>query len=171
MRLTAVITLLIAMGAAGCSDTQSEQTDRTDQDDAPKKQSPEDIAAETKRILAAEAPKEESAPARSPGFFSGSSTRGRRQDTQPTVTTPPPTPDEPAKRPTPNLVKPNAQAERQFRLAKLYTANAASVPSTVRRKFLRDKAATILKEIISKYPQAPIATQAKKLLAEIETTP
>jgi hypothetical protein len=171
MRLTAVITLLIAMGTAGCNDAPSEQTDRTDQDDTPKKLSPEDIAAQAKRILAAKAPKEESVPVRSPGFFNGNSTQGRRQPTQPTVTTPSPTPDEPVKRPTPNLVKPNAQAERQFRLAKLYTANAASAPSTVRRKFLHDKAATILKEIISKYPQAPIATQAKKLLTEIETTP
>ena len=172
MKFTAVITLLIAMGATGCSDTQSDQADRTDQDGSASKLSPEDIAAEAKRILAAEAPEENAAaPASSPGFFSGSPTRPRHQDTQPSVTTPPQTPEEPVKRPAPNLVKPDAQAERQFRLAKLYIDNGTDATSTARRKFLHDKAATILKDIISKYPQAPIATQAKKLLTEIETTP
>ena len=172
MRYAVVITVLMALGAAGCSDDQGDQTE------VPKESSAETAAAEAKRILEAIAANDaRSKPVKPPGFFGGGSTRGRRKDdpadwdTDPDPVVAPPestTPPEPVKRPPPKPVTPNEQAEKQVKLAKLYIANAAAAPTPARRKFLRDKAATILKEVISTRPQAPAATEAAKLLAGIE---
>ena len=172
MRYAAVITVLMALGAMGCSDDQSDQTE------APKDTSAETAAAEAKRILEAVAKNEAPKSVKPPGFFGAGSSRGRRkddpddQDTDPldSLAGPPKpaTQPEPTKRPPPKPVTPEERAEKQVKLAKLYIANAAAAPSSAGRKFLNGKAATILKEVISKHPQAPAATEARKLLAEIE---
>ena len=169
MKYAATIALLMAMGAAGCSDSEPEQTE------APEKISAEDAAAEAKRILKARPKNEESESVRQPGFFGGDSTRVRRkgdfEDLDSDQTPAPPettTASEPVKRPPPKTLTPDERAEKQVKLAELYIANAAAATSAARRKFLNDKAAAILKEVLATHPQAPITTQARKLLAGIE---
>jgi len=172
MKYTAVIIVLIAMSAAGCSDSEPEQTE------SPKETSPEDAAAEAKRILEAVAQNEAPKSIRPPGFFNNGSSGDRRKDdsedrdTDSDLIVMPPvsaTQPKPVKRPPPKPVTPDEQAAKQVKLAKLYLANAAAAPTPAGRKFLSDKATTILKGIISKHPKAPATTEAAKLLAEIET--
>ena len=172
MKYTAVIIVLIAMGAAGCSDSESDQTE------SPEETSAEAVAAEAKRILEAAAQNEAPKSVKPPGFFGGGSARGRRkddpedQDIDPldSVAGPPEPTTQPelVKRPPPKPVTPDERAAKQVKLAKLYIANAAAAPNPAGRKFLNDKAVTILKEVISTRPQAPAATEAARLLAGIE---
>jgi len=172
MRYATIITvLLLAFGAAGCGDSESDQTE------SPKKTSAEAVAAEAKRILEAAARNEAPKSVKPPGFFGGGSARGRRKDdledldTYPdpgAVKPEPATQPKPVKRPPPKPVTPDERAAKQVKLARLYIANAAAAPTTAGRKFLNDKAATILKEVISTHPKAPAAIEARKLLAEIE---
>jgi hypothetical protein len=169
MKYAAVITLLAAIGAAGCGGPDDETNEQADKTESKKELSPEAIAAEARRIMETARTGKEPKPVGKPAFFGGASS-GTREDKDVIETTQPATPVEPVKPPPPRLVKPGAQAERLLRLAKLYIANAASAPSPIQRKFLSDKAVGILKEIISKHPQNPAATEANKLLAEIETT-
>jgi len=162
----------MAMGLAGCGDSESDPTE------PPKKTSAEAVAAEAKRILEAVAKNEAPKSVKPPGFFDGGSARGRRKDdpddpdTDPldSVATQPGSavPHESTKRPPPKPVTPDERAEKQVKLAKLYIANAAAAPNPAGRKFLSDKAAAILKEVISKHPQAPATTEARGLLKEIE---
>lgn len=177
MRYTAVITvILMAMGPAGCSDSEPEQTETK------KESSAEAVAAEAKRILEAAAANESPKSVKPPGFFGGGTSRGVRKDdpdeqstdpldslagpSEPAATQPKPT-----KRPPPKPVTPDERAEKQVKLAKLYIANAATAPTPAGRKFLSKKAAKILEEVISKHPQAPAATEAARLLKGIETAP
>ena len=172
MKYTAVITILMAMGLGGCGDSEPDPTE------SPKKTSAEAVAAEAKRILEAAATNEKPRSVNAPGFFDSGSARGRRkdapddQDTDPLDSVAgPPEPaaqPKPVKRPPPKPVTPDERAEKQVELAKLYIANAAAAPTPAGRKFLNDKAATILKEVISKHPQAPAATEAAGLLKKIE---
>ena len=159
----------MAMGLAGCGDSESEETE------SPKKTSAEAVAAEAKRILEAVAKNEDPKSVKPPGFFDGGSSRGRRKDDPDTdpldSVAEPPDPTtfpKPVKRPPPKPVTPDERAEKQVKLAKLYIANAAAAPNSAGRKFLSDKAAAILKEVISKHPQAPATTEARGLLKEIE---
>jgi|GEM_PF-2350783 len=171
MRYAVVITVLTALLAAGCGDREP------DQSEASKDSSAQAVAAEARRILEAAAQKEAPKSVRPPGFFGGGSARGRRKDdpddweTKPdplVMPSEPTTKPKPVKRPPPKPVTPDERAEKQVKLAKLYLANAAAAPNSIGRKFLKDKAATILREVISKYPQAPATTEAARLLKEIE---
>jgi hypothetical protein len=165
----------MAMGAAGCGDDQSDQTDQTE---SPKESSAEAAAAKAKRILEAVATNEKPKPVGAPGFFGDGPARGRRKDNPDDrdadpldliATTEPATQPKPVKRPPPKPVTPDEQAAKQVKFAKLYLANAAAAaPATAGRKRLNKEAATILKEVISKHPNAPAATEAAKLLAGIE---
>lgn len=171
MKYATVIAVLMALGAAGCGQSEPDQTETKEETSA------EAIAAEAKRILEAVAANEAPKSVRPPGFFGGGSSRGRRkddpgdQDIDPdplVILLDPATQPKPVKRPAPKPVTPDERAEKQVKLAKLYIANAAATPGDARRKFLHDKAATILKEVISTRPQGPAATEAAKLLKEIE---
>ena len=170
MKCAAITIVLMAIGLTGCGDNEPEQTEATEETSA-------QAAAEAKRIMQA-APKTESPRSvGAPGFFGGGATRGRRiddpddtDDTDDDLLTMSSEPEKPkpVKRPPPKSVSPDEQAAKNVKLAKLYIANASTAATADKRKFLRDKAATILKEIISTRPQAPAATEAKILLKEIE---
>jgi hypothetical protein len=161
--------MLIAMGSPGCGKSDPEQT-RT-----PEKPPTRKLTAEEKSAMEAIAANGGSNKSvRPPGFFGGGSSHGRRPDASEDTGDQGKRENDPAlgggavKKPSPNLVKPNAEAERKLRLARLYIANAASATSTVRREFLQDKAISLLKEVISKHPQDPAADTCGKLLAEIQ---
>jgi hypothetical protein len=167
MKHLAIAALLAAVFAAGCGESGPEQSETQDESKA----KPE--ANRRVKIVADDTDRRVGAP----GFFSGSARGGRRvlardpdDIDEPEVpdVKPPETP-EPVKRAEPNLVKPDAEAERKIRLAKLYIDNAASAASAERSKFLLDKALVILKEVVSKYPKDPAVGEAKKLLAKIQT--
>ena len=175
VKYASVILMLVAIGLGGCKDRNAERDDQADsKDDSPSNV----LAEEVKRAL--EGATRDNPPPRpggGPGFFDGGSS-GQRQyepdepevDPVPDPVAAPPTPDpEPAKRPAPKLVAPGAKAQRAIRLAKLYITNASSASDPAKRKLLNEKAAAILKEVIEEHPQTPSATEAKKLLAEIES--
>ncbi|MDP6547109.1 MAG: hypothetical protein QGH60_24295 [Phycisphaerae bacterium] len=171
MKYASVMIVLIAMGAAGCGDSEPDQTEPE------KNASGETAAEETKRILEAIAKNRPPKSVKPPGFFGGGSSSGRRkddpedQDTDPDLlVVPPESATQPArvKRPPPKPVTPDQRAAKQVKLAELYLANAAAAPTPAGREFLTDKAATILKEIIAKHPKAPATTEATRLLKEIE---
>lgn len=173
MKYAAVIALLLAIASSGCSEPE--------QAESPEESASEIAAAAEAQRLADQAAANQDEPkhVRAPGFFGGGSSHGRRKvdpddledDNDPIVApSEPAEPSEPVKRPPPKLVAPGAEAERQIRLARLYIANASDASSDAQRELLNGKAATILKKIISKHPKTPSATEAKKLLAEIETT-
>jgi len=174
MKYAATITILMALGLAGCGDSEPEQTETK------KESSAEAVAAEAKRILEAAATNEAPKSVKPPGFFGGGSSGGNGKDdpddqnTDPldSLTGPsePTTQPKPTKRPPPKPVTPDERAAKQVELGKLYLANAAAAPTPAGRKFLSNKAATILKEVISEHAQAPAATEAAKLLAGIEAS-
>ncbi len=113
MKYTAVITILLAMGLAGCGDSESDQTETK------KKSSAEAVAAEAKRILEAATTNEDPKSVRPPGFFGGGSARGRRKDdlddldTDPDLIVVPPEPTtqpKRVKRPAPKPITPDERA-------------------------------------------------------------
>jgi hypothetical protein len=171
MKYAAIIAILMAIGAAGCGKSESDQAEANEKTD---KSVAGQVNKAVEDITSYDATDRS---ARAPGFFNRRSSGTRADlkedpgdfDTDDVPAVQPAATPEPVKRPEPKLVKPNAEAERKLRLAKLYIDNAASATSAIRSKFLHDKAVTILKEIISKHAQDPAAPQAKKLLAQIET--
>ena len=174
MKYTVVITLLATMFVLGCGSKKEEPTKPRKQEAT--KLSPEELAAEAKRILAKQAPIDDR-PTRvsSPGFFGGKSSGTRAeqdidtQKNQPIKPIEPIKPVEVIKRPEIKPVTPDQRVVKQIKLARLYIANASSGSESTRRT-LYGQAAAILKKVIAKYPQAVNIDQARKLLAEIETT-
>lgn len=171
MRYTALMMVLLALGAAGCRDRQSPPAESQ----RPANSAPAPAGQACDPTPRADyVPRE---PVRPPGFFGvvvGSS-HGRRKpdrDAKPAAA-PPPKPLEkpkpkPVKRPPRAPLTPDKQAENKLKLAKLYLANAAATRAADKRGNLRARAAAILKDILSKYGKSPAAKDARELLGTIE---
>ena len=171
MRYTAVMMVLLALGAGGCRDKPSAE---------PQKPKPADSAPAPAGQAFEPTPRADYVPrepVRPPGFFGvgGGSSHGRRKpDTDIKPGAAPPT--KPIAKPKPKPVKrpPRApltrdkQAENKLKLAKLYLANAAAARAADKRRDLRAKAASILKDILSKYGKSPAAKDARELLGTLE---
>ncbi len=169
MKHITIAAILMAIFAAGCGES------KPDEPETPKETTAEPRVKNLFEV-AADDDDDKGGRVGAPGFFSGSARGGRRTlprdrddiDEPETAQVKPPETPEPVKRAEPNLVKPDAEAERKIRLAKLYIDNAASAASSARSKFLLDKALVILKEVMSKHPNDPAAGDAKKLLAKVQ---
>ena len=172
MKYTALMMVLLALGAGGCRDeppaAEPQKPKPADSAPAPAGQASEPIPR------ADYVPRE---PVRPPGFFGVGvgSPHGRRKpdgDAKPAaprlakpIEKPKP---EPVKRPPRAPLTPDKQAENKLKLAKLYIANANATRATEKRRELRAKAAGILKEILSKYGKSPAAKEARELLGPLE---
>jgi len=174
MKYALAAAILTAMIAAGCGGSGS---GRADEPDESSNKAPTGQAKRAAEDIVVGEPNNDSV--RAPGFFARRSSGTRKNlskgfddlddPADPGVPAVKPVePVEPVKAREPRLVKPDAEVERRIRLAKLYIDNASSATSAVRSKFLHDKAAAILKEVIEKHPQDPASPEARKLLAEVE---
>ena len=176
MRYTALMMVLLALGAAGCRDKQSPPAES-------QKPEPADSTAAPAGQASEPTPRDDYVPlepARPPGFFGigGGSSYGRRKPDKGDRDAKPDAArlakpieklkPKPVKRPPRAPLTPDKQAQNKLKLARLYLANASATRAADKRRDLRAKAAAILKGILSKYGKSPAAKDARELLGTLE---